>query len=232
MSIYYEVYLEALIDNNWRCISPQFPTFPENQKNTEKRGKFAPIYSNGSSFRTVINSVDNWTANYDVISKDLLNDLFTENEIKEFENEDAGFFSIKPVFCIVDSRVLGEIIEDAKKKTDRTGYVTREEADIIDKGEWNEDIYPADMEEIINNITDGLENNSKEAIAVTKELVPVLFDKFYVRREWLEDGGLLYYKKVLAEKVTFILDMINDLYNLYMDDAIIPEKCRLVIYEC
>ena len=232
MSIYYEVYLEALIDNKWRCISPQFPTSAASQKDSEKRGKFAPIYSNGSSFRTVLNSVNNWAADYDVISQDLLNDLFTEEEIKEFKNEEAGFFSIRPVFRIIDSRVLCEMIEDAKKKTDRTGYVTREEANIIDKGEWNEDIYPAGIEDIISNITDGLENNSKEAITVTKELVPILFEKFYVRREWLEDGGTLYYKKVLTEKVTFILDMINDLYNLYMDDAITPDKCRLVIYEC
>lgn len=236
MSTYYEFFLEINVDDKWHCACPEFPVIAECFKNKKVgfpdcRSRFAPFISGYSSLRDFVDEIELYRISFRDLSKELLEDLFSEETIKSFSETDEDNNPLDmSLLYVVEPNELVRISKDIKDKNyDMSGLVTFEQAKVIDLGKWNGDIYPVHMSEVIEELSEFLSEPKKSATKLLEKITPSLIDKFYARREWIQDGGVLYYKKKLIKEIDSILGMINESCGLWRDDEISLAKCRVII---
>lgn len=239
MSVSYYFYLEAKLkkDNQWHCICPVFPVVKkpmlydgDYSHTIPAKYGFAHIMWGGSSMWEFVEDVSDGRISWENISEELRNDLYTEKRQEEFEEKKDQHFYL-PQFELIDSSSLLRISRHAEKKYDLAGYVSVQDAKIIDSEEVNENIYPAELSDVVRIVSGGLEGSKESASAESVSAIAAsFFDKFYVYREWVSDFGTLYYEKELMKYINTVTSIFNGMCSY--DEEISLDQCRVVIQVC
>ena len=181
MGIYYDLFLEGRVENEWRCLSPSFI-------NVNGDWKVAPILSGQSAIGAMLQDIGCWHSMPDDLSEQVKRVLWKKEDSEgkktnEIDERYVQWFPLSDVEC-------------DPSRFEHEAYVTRESANAFDLGE---------LEEIWNWLTPeeygALPANEKQAYVYYRWTQPYGIYDFKCRLKTLaSELALMYEESILLHE--------------------------------